>query len=149
MVFVVTNALMKMEIQIGVNVVHKICKLLNSKTKNFTVAVLLHATALMKMCIAQMEIFKAGLYHAIGLAQLPEEPVPLPYLLKIVLAKTNVLMLRISIIYLTKFVARVQISLERTLQNIVGLKMQRFARIMSLPKINSASALFLLQILCK
>ena len=98
-----------MEIQFIVNVVHKICKQLSSLTKICTVAVLPHATVLMKMSIAQMELFKAGLNHAIGLAQLPDFPAQLPYLLKIVLIKTNVLMLRISIIDLTKFVARLQI----------------------------------------
>ena len=63
--FVVTNALVKMEIQFTVNVVHKNCKLLNSKTKNFTVAVLPHATVIITMSIVQMEYFKAGLNHAI------------------------------------------------------------------------------------
>ena len=65
MVFVVTNALMKMEIQVIVNVVQKNCKLLISETKTCTVAVLPHATVLMKISIAQMEIFKALLNHAI------------------------------------------------------------------------------------
>ena len=72
MIFVVTSALVKMEIQFIVNVVHKICKQLNSKTKTCTVAVLPHAAKLMKISIAQMEIFKAGLNHVIRLAQLPE-----------------------------------------------------------------------------
>ena len=49
--FVVTNALVKMEIQLCVNVVHKNCKLLNWKPKNFTVAVLPHVIVLMKIII--------------------------------------------------------------------------------------------------
>ena len=140
---------MKMEIQISVNVVHMNCSLLNSKTNTFTVAVLSHATVLIKMSIAQMEIFKALLNHAIRLAQLLEEPAPLLYQLKNVLTKANVLMLRISIISLTKCVARQQIRLERTLLNIVAHKIQRFVRRMLLPKMNTASALFLVQLLCK
>ena len=107
MIFVVTSALVKMEIHFGADVVHKNYQVLCSKTKTVTVAILPHATVLMKMSIAQMEIFKALLNHATGLAQLPEQPAPLPYLLKIVL--TNVLMLRISIMNLTKFAARLQI----------------------------------------
>ena len=69
-----TSALVKMEIQFIANVEHKNCKNPNFKhpTNNFTVAILPHAKVLKKISIAQMEIFKAGLNHAIGLAQLPE-----------------------------------------------------------------------------
>ena len=147
--FVVINALLKMEIRFGVNVVHKNYKQLNSKTNTFTVAVLPHASVLMKMCIAQMEIFKALLIHAIWLAQLPEQLALLHYPLKNVLTKANVLILRISITDLIKCVSRQQILLEITSLNIVAHKIQRFVRRMSLPKMNSLSVLFLVQLLCK
>ena len=60
-----TSALMKMEMTTDANVDHKNYQVLCSKTNTVTVAVLPHAKVLVKMSIAQMDIFKALMNHAI------------------------------------------------------------------------------------